>query len=392
MVWCHAHGHLFEDLQLCYEQESLQHGTKFQFGGTPELGCRDGLFVLKTMLNMRKNHNLPTYVGFVDLVKAYNTANHDLLLNILKQYGAPPRFVAAIERIYQDLIVVLKIEKEVVEIPQTVGVRQGDNMAPVLFLFLMSAFAETLKAAWREVGIEVCTVHSVIGTKLAAGEGRVRGHPPKKYLSRHLTVIEISQCLYVDNRAFIFLSRENMTQELALVYGHFARFGLEMHIGRAGNPSKTKCVFFLPPRFFNSLLPPLLANYSNNNNENTALTYGNHIFTKSDCRNEQQARKQKEHEEMLYNALEETKSIVIGDGYLTFCCHFKYLGSYVSFGLCDDYGINKRITSASQVMGALKQVWDSPHLEIWSKYLLFRAIPMNLLIWGCETWSMQKPY
>jgi hypothetical protein len=41
-------------------------------------------------------------------------------------------------------------------------------------------------------------------------------------------------------------------------------------------------------------------------------------------------------------------------------------------------------------MGALKSMWDSPHLEIWSKYLLFCAIPMNLLLWGCETWSMQK--
>ena len=46
------------------------HGTRFQFGGTPELGCRDGLFVLKTLLTMRKNHNLPSHVAFVDLVKA----------------------------------------------------------------------------------------------------------------------------------------------------------------------------------------------------------------------------------------------------------------------------------------------------------------------------------
>jgi hypothetical protein len=29
-------------------------GTKFQFGGTPELGCRDELFVLKTMLTLQK--------------------------------------------------------------------------------------------------------------------------------------------------------------------------------------------------------------------------------------------------------------------------------------------------------------------------------------------------
>jgi hypothetical protein len=68
----------------------VEYGTHFQFGSTPKLGCRDGLFVLKTLLTMRKNHNLSSHVMFVDLVKAYNTANHNLLLNILKCYGAPP--------------------------------------------------------------------------------------------------------------------------------------------------------------------------------------------------------------------------------------------------------------------------------------------------------------
>ncbi len=133
-------------------------GTKFQFGGTPELGCCDGLFVLRTMLTLQKNHNLPSYVGFIDLVKAYNTANLALLFDILERYGAPPKFVNAVERIYQDLEVVLKIEKETVELPQSFGVRQGDNMAPVLFLSLMSAFAETLEIEWKAAGIDVCTV------------------------------------------------------------------------------------------------------------------------------------------------------------------------------------------------------------------------------------------
>ena len=121
------------------------HGTRFQFGGTPEVGCRDGLFTLKSLLNAQRNHDLGSYVGFVDLVKAYDTANHKLLFHLLEKYRAPPTCVAPIRKIYMSNVVVLKIEKEVREIPQEVGVRQGDNMALVQFLFLMTAFAETLE-------------------------------------------------------------------------------------------------------------------------------------------------------------------------------------------------------------------------------------------------------
>jgi hypothetical protein len=41
-------------------------------------------------------------------------------------------------------------------------------------------------------------------------------------------------------------------------------------------------------------------------------------------------------------------------------------------------------------MGALKELWRNPHLDMYNKYLLFRAIPMNLLLWGAETWSLRK--
>jgi hypothetical protein len=111
------------------------HGTRFQFGGTPTLGCQDGLFMLKTLLNAHKNHNLPSFVSFVDLVKAYDTANHDLLLKVLEKYGAPPKFIAAAKTMCTNLKVVLKIDKEICNIVQSIGICQGNNMAPVLFLF-----------------------------------------------------------------------------------------------------------------------------------------------------------------------------------------------------------------------------------------------------------------
>ncbi len=122
-----------------------KHGTQFQFGGTPEIGCRDGLFTFKSLLNARHNHDLAFYVDFVALVKAYDTANHVLLVVILCKNRAPPKFTTAVETINRNITCVLKIENKIMEIPQTVGVQQGDNMSPVLFLFLMTAFTETLE-------------------------------------------------------------------------------------------------------------------------------------------------------------------------------------------------------------------------------------------------------
>eukprot|EP00956_Cyclotella_meneghiniana_P040928 scaffold209475_cov73-Cyclotella_meneghiniana.AAC.1 len=67
-----------------------KYGTKTQYGATPLVGCQEGSFTLKTLLHLRHQHNLPSYVAFVDLVKAYDTANHEVLLALLERYGAPP--------------------------------------------------------------------------------------------------------------------------------------------------------------------------------------------------------------------------------------------------------------------------------------------------------------
>ena len=74
-----------------------KYGVKCQFGSTPGVGCQDGTFTIKTLLHIRHNHNLPTWVAFVDLAKAFE-----------------------------------------------VGVKQGYGMSPLIFLLLMISFAETL--------------------------------------------------------------------------------------------------------------------------------------------------------------------------------------------------------------------------------------------------------
>ena len=67
------------------------------------------------------------------------------MLKILERYGAPPKLRHAIAWMYADLKIVLKIGKAKAEIGKKMGVRKGDCMSPVLYLFMIMEFAETLE-------------------------------------------------------------------------------------------------------------------------------------------------------------------------------------------------------------------------------------------------------
>ena len=44
---------------------------------------------------------------------------------------------------------------------------------------------------------------------------------------------------------------------------------------------------------------------------------------------------------------------------------------------------------ANASMGALARLWDNHHVDMYSKYMIFRAISCNLLLWRCENWALQ---
>ena len=72
---------------------------------------------------------------------------------------------------------------------------------------------------------------------------------------------------------------------------------------------------------------------------------------------------------------------------MDFTHEFCYLGSLINYTLNDSSDINRRITKATCAMGALKFIWDSEEVELQTKINLYKAIPLNLALWGHECWA-----
>ena len=73
----------------------------------------------------------------------------------------------------------------------------------------------------------------------------------------------------------------------------------------------------------------------------------------------------------------ETRNATVGNGFVEFTKHFKYLGSFVSYNLKDDYDIGQQLTNAYQHMGALKSFWDNQRIELYSKCLILLQIEIS---------------
>ena len=49
-----------------------------------------------------------------------------------------------------------------------------------------------------------------------------------------------------------------------------------------------------------------------------------------------------------------------------------------------------RHTTANALMVVLEKLWRDHHIDMYSKYMIFWAIPWNLLLWGFESWAFRQ--
>jgi hypothetical protein len=109
--------------------------------------------------------------------------------------------------------------------------------------FLNVRFAETLEKECKLSNLPEAIFKNVTNINEGQLTGHMKGNP-----QRGLNLI-IHQILYIDNGAFFFETRDNVTLGLDLINKFFAKLGLEMNIGRGEQLSKTK-IMYSPKAFF----------------------------------------------------------------------------------------------------------------------------------------------
>ena len=90
-------------------------------------GCTDANFGMKQMAQLLHEHQYGVHLLFIDLVKAYDTVNRELLWKIMARYGVPQSLISLIQKLYHDVKIDLRIGKEKATFGSTCGVKQGDN-------------------------------------------------------------------------------------------------------------------------------------------------------------------------------------------------------------------------------------------------------------------------
>ena len=109
-------------------------------------------------------------------------------------------------------------KKESRDIPYENCIQQGDNMAPILFLFVMQAVMEMLEQTLITTKPEYCYFPNN------------KGFLTRQRTASNRTPFQLNNLTFVDDGAFIFQNRSGIKTGAQTIYSHFECFSLQIHI------------------------------------------------------------------------------------------------------------------------------------------------------------------
>eukprot|EP00752_Nemacystus_decipiens_P018192 g16322.t1 len=204
----------------------------------PRRSTLDMLFVIQRLHELVRKKGTAIFACFVGLTKAYDSVDRELLWDVLRRFGVPPKMVAVIRNFHGGMRARVRMDSGLLsdwfEVLQ--GLRQGCNLAPLLFNLF---FAAMLLVCVDEFAADTRIMEDMVMIG-KAGAARKKGRRGGKTGTVILDAEALWGMLYAYDAGIVSRSPESFEKMMSVIVRVAGLFGLLV------SEPKTKTMCLLP--------------------------------------------------------------------------------------------------------------------------------------------------
>jgi hypothetical protein len=178
----------------------------------------DSIFLSYMVGSLCKENNLQTYKIYMDLVKAYDKVNHDVMFLILTKLGVPNICLRLIKNLYDNVNVFINEDmKDSFKFCN--GLKQGSILSPLLFNIFFGVVINAINKKIKKMGINLITKEDIDIFDVP----NIKKNKVNKFKEFNLWNI-----LFADDTLIFANSEEEMQKFIDIFNEVITAFGLEL--------------------------------------------------------------------------------------------------------------------------------------------------------------------